>query len=109
MASKLNVRLADKYPPVKFQVEELSRNRESGRIIYKSIEKATKAFFVIKQFRFADRSDWSGLELHERHLLQAGHRVAYPYPGQSALYHWLHDASMHSVVPFSGGAGRWCN
>lgn len=109
MASQLNVRLADKYPPAKFQVEELSRNREGGRIVYESIEKVTKKAFVIKQFRFADSSNWSGLELHERYLLQASHRVAYPYPGQPASYHWFHNASMHSVVPISGGAGRWCN
>jgi hypothetical protein len=109
MASKLNVRPADKYTPAKVQVEELSRNREGGRIIYKSIEKATNKAFVIKEFRFADSSDWSVLELHERHLLQAGHKVAHPCLGQSASHLWFHDASMHSVVPFVGGAGRWCN
>ncbi|MBD2115184.1 MULTISPECIES: serine/threonine-protein kinase [Cyanophyceae] len=68
MTSSTKVTLEDKFPPSKFRLEELSRNREGGRITYKATDIALKNAFVLKQFRFANSSDWSGWEFHQREI-----------------------------------------
>lgn len=68
MTTRFKRTLNDIYPRDKFIWKELSRNREGGRITYKATDKATQEAFVIKQFRFANSSDWSGLEFHEREI-----------------------------------------
>lgn len=48
-------------------IEQLNHNIQGGRITYKAIEIATQNIVVIKQFRFAKKSDdWSGYKAVER-------------------------------------------
>ncbi|MBE9108239.1 pentapeptide repeat-containing protein [Nodosilinea sp. LEGE 07298] len=68
MTSSTKVTLADIFPPRKFLLEELSRNREGGRIVYKVTDKVTKESVVVKQYRFAGADDWTAYEHHDREL-----------------------------------------
>lgn len=70
MVSAVKRTFKDIFPFDQYIIEELAQNHEGGRIAYKVVErkeKGGKSLFV-NQFRFADSSDWTGYEYHQREL-----------------------------------------
>lgn len=67
----------DIFPSDQYIVEELARNHEGGRIAYKVVERKEGTTLFVKQFRFADSSDWTGYEYHQREL-RALKRLSHP-------------------------------
>ena len=49
-------------------VEQLGQNREGGRITYKATRISDRRTVTIKQFRFANQSDWTGYKSIEREI-----------------------------------------
>lgn len=60
---------SDFFPSNEYEVRELSRNREGGRITYLVSKKNKKeAKVIVKQFRFANDASWTGYEAHQREI-----------------------------------------
>lgn len=49
-------------------IEQLGQNREGGRITYKATRISDRRTVAIKQFRFANQSDWAGYKSIEREI-----------------------------------------